>query len=142
VESGELRAGEMVKVFYVYLLIYVMAKSIVAEKSYRFAIRIVRLYKFLVDEKREHVLSKQLLRSGTAVGALLKEAEHAQSKPEFLNKVNIALKEANETGYWLMLLKDTDYISIKEFDCINTGVEELLKLLISIVKTTKSRLNR
>jgi four helix bundle protein len=142
VESGELRAGEMVKVFYVYLLIYVMAKSIVAEKSYRFAIRIVRLYKFLVDEKREHVLSKQLLRSGTAVGALLKEAEHAQSKPEFLNKVNIALKEANETGYWLMLLKDTDYISIKEFDCINTDVEELLKLLISIVKTTKSRLNR
>jgi four helix bundle protein len=119
-----------------------MAKSIVADKSYRFAIRVVKLYKFLVDEKKEFILSKQLLRSGTAVGALLKEAEHAQSKPDFLSKVNIALKEANETGYWLMLLKDTDYISTKEFDSINADVEEILKLLVSIVKTTKSRLNR
>ncbi len=119
-----------------------MAKSIVAEKSYRFAIRVVKLYKWLVEEKKEYVLSKQLLRSGTAVGALLKEAEHAQSKPDFLSKVNIALKEANETGYWLILLKDTDYISPKEFDSINADVEEVLKLLISIVKTTKARLNR
>jgi four helix bundle protein len=118
-----------------------MAKSIVAEKSYRFAIRVVRLYKFLVDEKREYVLSKQLLRSVTAVGALLKEAEHAQLKPDFLSKVNIALKEANETGYWLMLLIDTDYISLKEFDSINTDAEELIKLLAGIVKTTKARLN-
>ncbi len=74
-----------------------MSKSIVGEKSYHFAIRIVKLYKLLTDEKREYVLSKQLLRSGTGIGALLKEAEHTQSKPDFLNKVNIALKEANET---------------------------------------------
>jgi four helix bundle protein len=119
-----------------------MVKSIVAEKSYKFAIRIVKLYKFLVDEKKEYVLSKQLLRSGTAVGSLLKEAEHAQSKPDFLSKVNIALKEANETDYWLMLLKDTDYISTKEFDSINADADEILKMLVSIVKTTKSRLNR
>lgn len=78
-----------------------MSKSIVGEKSYRFAIRIVNLYKWLCEEKKEYVLSKQLLRSGTAIGALLKEAEHGQSKPDFLNKVNIALKEANETAYWL-----------------------------------------
>ncbi len=113
-----------------------------AEKSYKFAIRIVKLYKWLVEEKKEYILSKQLQRSGTAVGALLKEAEHAQSKPDFLSKVNIALKEANETVYWLMLLRDTDYISLKEFDSINADVEEVLKLLISIVKTTKRSINR
>ena len=74
-----------------------MSKSIVGEKSYQFAIRIVKLYKLLTDTKKEYILAKQLLRSGTAIGALLKEAEHAQSKPDFLNKTNIALKEANET---------------------------------------------
>lgn len=119
-----------------------MAKSIVGEKSYRFAIRIVNLYKYLCDERKEYVLSKQLLRSGTATGALLKEAEHGQSKPDFLNKVNIALKEANETAYWLMLLKDTGYISEKEFNSVIADAEELIKMLVTIVKTTKTRLGK
>lgn len=122
--------------------VIVMTKSIVAEKSYRFAIRVINLYKLLCESKKEYVLSKQLLRSGTAIGALLKEAEHAQSKPDFLNKVNIALKEANEVLYWLMLLKDTDYISQKEFDSIAIDAEELIKMLVSIVKTTKTNLGK
>lgn len=119
-----------------------MSKSIAGEKSYRFAIRIVKLYKLLTFEKKEYVLSKQLLRSGTAIGALLKEAEHAQSKPAFLSKANIALKEASETLYWLMLLKDTDFISQKEFESINTDAEELVKMLVSTVKTIKTRLKQ
>jgi four helix bundle protein len=119
-----------------------MAKSIVAEKSYYFAIRIVKLYKWLTQEKKEYVLAKQLLRSGTAVGALMREAEYAQSKPDFLSKTHIALKEASETMYWLMLLKDTAYITREEFMSINADAEELLKLLTSIVKTTKVNLKR
>jgi four helix bundle protein len=109
-----------------------MAKSIVAEKSYYFAIRIVKLYKWLTQEKKEYVLAKQLLRSGTAVGALMREAEYAQSKPDFLSKVHIALKEANETLYWLMLLRDTAYITDEEFMSINADAKELLKLLTSV----------
>lgn len=119
-----------------------MPKSIVGEKSYRLAIRIVNLYKWLCEEKKEYILSKQLLRSGTAIGALLKEAEHGQSKPDFLSKVNIALKEANETAYWLMLLKDTGYITDKEFDSIIIDAEEIIKILVTIVKTTKTRLGK
>jgi len=119
-----------------------MSKSIVGEKSYQFAIRIVNVYKWLCEEKKEYVLSKQLLRSGTAIGALLKEAEHGQSKSDFLNKVNIALKEANETAYWLMLLKDTGYFTGKEFDSIIRDAEELIKILVSIVKTTKTNLGK
>ena len=114
----------------------------VAEKSYNFALRIINLYKWLVAEHNEYVLSKQLLRSGTAIGALIKEGEHAQSKADFLNKMNIALKEANETEYWLKLLKDAVFLSEKEFVSIHLDCQELIKLLISIVKTTKERLNR
>lgn len=91
----------------------------VKDKSYAFAIRVVRLYKFLSTEKREFVLSKQLLRSGTAIGALIKEAEHGQSKADFLHKMNIALKEANETEYWLILLRDTGYLSHEQFESMN-----------------------
>ncbi len=114
-------------------------ENIIAAKSYAFAIRIVRLYKILSAERREFVLSKQLLRSGTAVGALIKEAEHAQSKADFLNKMNVSLKEANE-AYRLMLLKDTGFISEQEYVSINNDCEELIKLLVSIVKTTKQKL--
>ncbi len=88
------------------------------------------------------MLSKQLLRSGTAIGALIKEAEHAQSKADFLNKMNIALKEANETGYWLMLLKDSEYISQIEFNSIYQNCNELISLLVSIVRTTKQNLKK
>jgi len=114
-------------------------ENVVMDKSYAFALRIINLYKYLISEKKEFVLSKQLLRSGTAIGALIKESEHAQSKADFINKMNIALKEANETTYWLQLLKDSDYINEKEFESIFPDSEELLKLLVSIVKTTKSR---
>jgi len=117
-------------------------ENVIASKSYAFAIRIINLYKFLMQEKKELVLSKQLLRSGTAIGALIREAEHAQSKADFLNKMNIALKEANETEYWLMLLKDTKYISESEFQSIEKDCSEILKLLISIVKTTKNAIKK
>jgi len=112
----------------------------VAEKSYKFALRIIKLYKWFIQEHKEFVLSKQLLRCGTAVGALIKEAEHAQSKADFLNKMNVALKEANEVEYWLMLLKDSGYLSEKEFISIHADCQELIKLLVSIVKSTKKAL--
>ena len=112
------------------------------DKSYDFALRVIKLYKFLVSEKKEFVLSKQLLRSGTAVGALIKEAEHAQSKADFLNKMNISLKEANESEYWLELLRDSEYISEAESNSMIADCSELVKLLASIVKSTKSKLNR
>jgi len=114
----------------------------VAEKSYNFALRIIKLYKWFIQEHKEFVLSKQLLRCGTAVGALIKEAEHAQSKADFLNKMNVALKEANEVEYWLMLLKDSGYLSEKEFTSIHTDCQELIKLLVSIVKSTKKALKK
>ncbi|SFL24094.1 four helix bundle protein [Proteiniphilum acetatigenes] len=117
-------------------------ENIVAVKSYAFAIRVVKLYKLLSQEKREFILSKQMLRSGTAIGALIKEAEHAQSKADFLNKMNVALKEANETEYWLMLMKDTEYLNEKEFQSIREDCSELLKLLISIVKSTKTSIKK
>src|SRR6478752_632033 len=97
-------------------------ENVIATKSFAFAIRIVNLYKNLIADEKEFVLSKQTLRSGTAIGALVREAEHAQSKADFLNKMNIALKEANETEYWLMLLKDTSYISVNEFSSIANDV--------------------
>lgn len=93
-------------------------------------------------EHKEFILSKQLLRRGTAIGALIKEAEHAQSKADFLNKMNIALKEANETEYWLMLLKDSEFLKDKEFTSIHSDCQELIKLLVSIVKSTKKTLGK
>lgn len=117
-------------------------RNIVADKSYAFALRVIKLYKFLIAEQKEYVLSKQILRSGTAIGALIKEAEHTQSKADFLNKMNIALKEANETEYWLMLLKDSNYIDDKSFDSIKPESSELIKLLASIVKSTKKNLGK
>ncbi|GHU88832.1 hypothetical protein FACS1894174_04720 [Bacteroidia bacterium] len=117
-------------------------ENIIMTKSYNFALRIVKAYKYLSEEKREFVLSKQLLRSGTAVGALLKESEQAQSMRDFINKVNIALKEANETEYWLTLLKDSKYLNEKSFVSINNDCIELIKLLISILKTSKQNVNK
>lgn len=114
----------------------------IEHKSYLFSIRIINLYKYLNENKKIYVITKQLLRSGTSIGALIREAVHAQSKADFLNKMNIALKEANETHYWLSLLHDTDYMKDKEYTSINQDCEELLKLLISIVKTTKEHLGK
>ncbi|MDM8566110.1 four helix bundle protein [Candidatus Halobeggiatoa sp. HSG11] len=116
-----------------------MKENIVADKSYAFALRIIKLYKYLVA-KKEYVLSKQILRSGTSIGALIKEAEHAQSKKDFINKMNIALKEANETEYWLMLLKDSEYINKESYNSIHPDSVELIKLLASIVKSSKERI--
>lgn len=115
-------------------------KNFIAPKSYAFALRIINLYKWITSDKKEFILSKQVLRSGTAIGALVKEAEHAQSKADFLNKMNIALKEANETEYWLTLLKDSHFLPEKEFNSIHTDCCELIRLLVSIVKTTKKNL--
>ena len=114
-----------------------MKNNVIKDKSYAFALRVIKAYKFLSNEKREFVLSKQMLRSGTAIGALVREAEHAQSKADFISKMNIALKEANETEYWLMLLKDSDFIDESSFASIHKDCAEVIKLLISIVKTTK-----
>jgi len=117
-------------------------KIIISDKSLAFAIRTVRLYKHLTGKKKEHVIAKQLLRSGTAIGALVREAEHGQSKADFLNKMNVALKEANETIYWLILLNETGFLTKAEFTSIHTDADELVKILVRIVKTTKTNLNR
>ncbi|MEI6078507.1 MAG: four helix bundle protein [Verrucomicrobiota bacterium] len=114
-----------------------MRSNAVKEKSFAFALRIVNLHRFLATEKKEFVLSKQLLRSGTAIGALVREAEQAESKPDFIHKMAIALKEANETEYWILLLRETNYLTVKESKSILADTVELLKLLTSIIKSAK-----
>ena len=110
-------------------------------KSKKFAVRTVNLYKYLCEEKREFVLSKQLLRSGTSIGANLAESECAMSEKDFLLKVYIALKECSETLYWLELLKDTDYLSDKQYESLSADCIELKKMLMSTTKTMSSKLN-
>ena len=107
-----------------------------------YAIRIVKLYKYLTEQKKEFVLSKQLLRSGTSIGANTRESKNAQSKNDFLNKLNIALKEADETEYWLELLYKTDYLDEKEYRSIQQDTSELLKILTSIIKNLKSGIDK
>lgn len=113
-------------------------KNNVKDKSYRFALRIVKLYQYLTKSKKEFVLSKQILRSGTSVGANITEAICAQSKKDFISKFSIAYKETSETSYWLALLHDSEYLSPSEFESISTDCEELLKILTKILKTSKS----
>ncbi len=113
-------------------------KKITLNKSFKFAIRVVNLYKFLVEEKKEFILSKQLLRSGTSIGANVREGEYAQSKNDFIGKMSIAHKEANETEYWIELLKETKHLSSKETESILVDCIELKKLLISTVKSSKN----
>ena len=113
--------------------------NVVKEKSYAFELRIIKAYKFLSSEQREFVLSKQMLRSGTAIGALIREAEYGQSVPDFIHKLSIALKEANETQYWLMLLKDSGYIDEKSFLSIEPECVELIKILTSIINSSKKK---
>ena len=109
----------------------------VERKSFCFAVRIVKLCKYLRNTQKEYVLSKQLLRSGTSIGANIAEAEQAQSRADFIAKMNIALKEAVETNYWLRLLQATDYLSEKEFSSIHTDCRELEKMLTAIIKTAR-----
>ena len=118
-----------------------MKDNIIKDKSYAFAVRIVRLYQYLQDSKKEFVLSKQLLRSGTSIGAMVREAEHAETKIDFKHKMAIAQKEANETIYWLELLKETEYLTVAEFASINENAVEIIKLITSIIKTTKDHLS-
>ena len=110
-------------------------KNVAKEKSLAFSIRIVDLYKFLADSKNEHVLSKQILRSGTSIGANIAESECAISSADFLSKIYIALKECAETEYWLELLKSTNYITEPQFDSIFADCEEIRKILSSTTKT-------
>lgn len=113
-------------------------KDIIKDKSKRFAVRVVRLYQHLTEQKREFVLSKQLLRSGTSIGANVREAGRGQSKKDFVSKMNIALKEAAESEYWLELLYETEYLTKAEFESIASDCGELNRLLISIVKTSNT----
>ena len=114
-----------------------MKTNVIKEKTFSFALRVVKCYKYLKTEQQEFVLSKQFLRSGTAIGALVRESEHAESKADFIHKLSIALKEANETEYWLDLLYQSEYLDKKAYKSIQNDCEELLKLLTTIIKTSK-----
>ena len=118
-----------------------MQRSILKDKSKAFALRAIRLYKYLCKEKREYVLSKQMLRSSTSIGANVAEAFYGQSEADFIAKLSIAQKEVAETLYWLELLHESDYLQNNEFDIIYCGAEELIKLLTTSIKTVKDKLN-
>jgi len=115
--------------------------NVLVVKSFAFAVRVVNLYKYLCNEKREFVLSKQLLRSGTSVGANISESQDAQSKNDFISKLSISLKEARESKYWIELLKETDYLTDKEANNILKDLIEIIKLLVSTIKSTKENQN-
>ena len=118
-----------------------MKDNVVKIKSFAFAVRIVKLYQYLCEHKKEFILSKQLMRSGTSVGAMVREAEHAETKNDFKHKMGIAQKEINETIYWLELLKETGYLTQEQFISINNDAIEIIKLITAILKTTKSSIN-
>ena len=117
-----------------------MSYNAVADKSFKFAIRIVNLHKYLKNAKNEFIMSKQLIRSGTSIGANIAEAEKAQTTADFYTKLTIALKEANETHYWLRLLHATEYLSDDEFKSIEVEALELIALLVSITKSLKDQI--
>ena len=114
-------------------------ENVISEKSLKFAVRMVKFYQFLCEEKKEYVLSKQVLRSGTSIGANVRESKNAQSDADFVNKLNIALKEADETQYWLELLWLSEIISEESFDSLNNDLKELIAILISVIKTMKTK---
>ena len=113
--------------------------NLILYKSKQFALRIIRLYKYLCDTKKEYILSKQIVRSGTSIGANAKEASVAQSKADFYAKLSISLKEAAETEYWLEVLHESEYIDNKQFESINGDCTEILKILTSILKTRQQK---
>lgn len=117
-----------------------MADNVLQIKSFEFAIRIVRLYKYLTGEKKEYVMSKQILRAGTSIGANIEEGLGGQSKKDFIAKLSIAYKEARETDYWLRILKETDYLTKKQFDEIYADLQEIQKILIATLKTTQKNM--
>ena len=115
--------------------------NVIKEKSTKFAIRIIEMYKYLSSEKQEYVMSKQLLRSGTSIGANVREGIYAQSRGDFISKLSISLKEAAETEYWLELLLSTDYITEKQYGSMYEDCREVIKLLTAITKSTKNQSN-
>lgn len=119
-----------------------MSENIIKIKSFNFALRIVKLYQFLTAEKKEFVLSKQLLRSGTSVGALVREAEQAESKLDFIHKLAIAQKEANESDYWLELLFQSEYLNGNQYQSLKSDVVDINKILASIIISTKQNLKK
>ena len=112
-------------------------ESLIEEKTFAFAKRMVKAYQYFSAEKKEFVLSKQLLRSGTSVGAMVQEAKFAQSRADFINKLSIALKEANEAKYWIKLLYETDYMEKTMYESVYSDVKEIVAMLVSIVRTSK-----
>lgn len=116
-----------------------MKENTVQQKSINFAIRVVKLYKYLKEQKSEYILSKQLVRSGTSVGANVSEAQRAQSKADFSAKMYVALKEAEASSYWILLLKEAGFLTDKEFDSMDKDCEELIKMLAAITKTSAPR---
>jgi len=117
----------------------VLKKTVIQEKSLAFAIRVVNLYKFLCEEKKEYVLSKQLLRSDTSIGAMIQESRHAESNADFIHKFAIAQKECNESIYWLELLYETKYISQIEYNSLYENAVELMKIITSSIITSKKK---
>ncbi len=115
-----------------------MKENIIVDKSKTFAFRTIKLYQYLCAEKQEYVLSKQLLRSGTSIGANIREAKRGQSKPDFYSKMNIALKEADESAYWLELLQESGYLEKPAFESIYADCNEIIKILVPILKTKTS----
>ena len=113
-------------------------ENVLRDKSYKFALRIVKLYKHLAEDKREFVLSKQILRSGTSIGANIAEGNQAQSKPDFVHKLSIAHKESFETEYWLCLLRDGEFITEKQAESLIIDCQEVQKILTSSIKTAKA----
>lgn len=118
-----------------------MRENVLRTKSFNFALRIVNLYKFLKEEKKEFIMSKQIMRSGTSVGAMIREAEHGESKKDFVHKNSIAQKEINETLYWLELLYASNFISQQQYESLHTDAIEIVKLVTSTIKTAKKDIN-
>ena len=119
-----------------------MSENVLQKKSFAFALKVVRTYKEITNSQREYVLSKQLLRSGTSVGAMIRESEFAQSKADFISKLSIGLKEANETEYWLLLLKEANYLQADAADKLIVLNKELISMLVASIKTAKNSLKR
>lgn len=140
IENGKWKIFNFLFSAIIAILIYTnIMDNVIENKSFQFAIRIVRLYKFLCEEKKEYILSKQLLRAGTSIGANVTESQQAQSKPDFVSIISIALKEASETKYWIKLLGATEYLSENQTKSILDDCVEIEKILVTILKSAKNQ---
>ena len=140
IENGEWKIFNFLFSAIIAILIYTnIMDNVIENKSFQFAIRIVRLYKFLCEEKKEYILSRQLLRAGTSIGANVTESQQAQSKPDFVSKISISLIEASETKYWIKLLCATEYLSENQTKSILDDCVEIEKILVTILKSAKNQ---